>query len=67
MLCANTGLYTPTSGSAEINGYSILTEMDQIRHSLGICPQHNILYDRLTVSEHLSFFLRLKVCTRDEQ
>ena len=35
--------------------------MDQIRRSLGICPQHNILFDRLTVKEHLSFFLKLKV------
>lgn len=55
------GLFTPTSGSAEISGYSILNEMDLIRRSLGICPQHNILFDRLTVSEHLGFFLRLKV------
>ena len=54
-------MYTPTSGYAEINGYSILTDMDQIRHSLGICPQHNVLFDRLTVREHLGFFLRLKV------
>ena len=36
--------------------------MDQIRQSLGICPQHNILYDGLTVMEHLKFFARLKVC-----
>ena len=55
------GLYTPTSGDAIINGFNILTDMDQIRQSLGICPQHNILFDRLTVTEHLSFFLRLKV------
>ena len=60
------GLYTPTAGSAEISGYSILRDMDLIRRSLGICPQHNILFDRLTVSEHLSFFLRLKVRGRFE-
>ena len=55
------GLYTPTSGTAIINGYDIRSNMDQIRHSLGICPQHNILFDRLTVREHLKFFARLKV------
>ena len=59
------GLYTPTGGSATINGFDILTNMDQIRKSLGICPQHNILFDRLTVSEHLTFFLKLKVSQRD--
>jgi len=56
------GLYTPTSGTALVNGYDILGNMDKIRESLGICPQHNVLFDRLTVAEHLSFFTRLKAC-----
>ena len=56
-----TGLFTPTGGTAIINGYNILTDMDLIRDSLGICPQHNVLFGRLTVREHLSFFIRLKV------
>ena len=55
------GLFPPTSGDAVINGYSILTDMESIRQSLGLCPQHNVLYDRLTVREHLNFFARLKV------
>lgn len=29
---------------------------------LGICPQHNILFDSLTVEEHLWFFAKLKGC-----
>ncbi len=58
-----TGLFTPTTGNAYINGYSVLTEMDLIRRSLGICPQHNVLFDRLTVYEHLAFFSMLKVST----
>ena len=56
-----TGLFPPTSGSAHINGKSILTDMDAIRESLGLCPQHNVLFDRLTVKEHLEFFINLKV------
>ena len=55
-----TGLLTPTEGNAFINGYSIITDMDNIRKSLGICPQHNVLFDRLTVREHLQFFMLLK-------
>ena len=55
------GLFPPTSGDAIINGYSILTDMESIRQNLGICPQHNVLFDRLTVKEHLNFFARLKV------
>ena len=56
-----TGLFPPTSGSAHINGKSIMTDMDAIRESLGLCPQHNVLFDRLTVQEHLEFFINLKV------
>ena len=56
-----TGLYTPTTGSAYINGYNVLSDMNLIRRSMGICPQHNVLFDRLTVSEHLTFFCMLKV------
>ena len=59
--CYLVGLYTPTSGTAVINDYDIRTNMDQIRQSLGICPQHNVLFDRLTVLEHLKLFGRLKV------
>ena len=57
----SSGLYTPTGGTAVINGYDIRSNMDQIRQSLGICPQHNVLFDRLTVMEHLKLFGRLKV------
>ena len=56
-----TGLFPPTSGSAKINGKSTVTDIDDIRESLGLCPQHNVLFDRLTVKEHLEFFTALKV------
>ena len=56
-----TGLFPPTAGSAHINGLSVVDDIDLIRRNLGICPQHNVLFDRLTVSEHLHFFARLKV------
>jgi len=55
-----TGLISPSDGTVVINGHNIRTEMGEIRRSLGICPQHNILFDRLTVKEHLLFFIRLK-------
>lgn len=28
----------------------------------GLCPQHDVLFDRLTVEEHLWFFAKLKKC-----
>ena len=47
------GIYAPNSGTAYILNNNIKTQMDKIRSSMGFCPQHDILYDELTVSEHL--------------
>ncbi|XP_035791057.1 ATP-binding cassette sub-family A member 3-like [Anopheles albimanus] len=55
-----TGMKRPSSGTAIICGHDIRTEMRQVRSSLGYCPQHNILFDSLTVWEHLYFYGRLK-------
>ncbi|XP_051002939.1 phospholipid-transporting ATPase ABCA3-like [Acomys russatus] len=54
------GLYPPTSGEAYVDGYDISQHMAQIRSSLGLCPQQNLLFDHLTVSEHLYFYCRVK-------
>ncbi len=51
-----TGLIPPSSGTAYIDGYDILTDIKVVRKRLGFAPQHNILFDRLTVKEHLEFF-----------
>ncbi|KAF6122837.1 hypothetical protein HJG60_000032 [Phyllostomus discolor] len=54
-----TGLFPPTSGRAYINGYEISQDMVQIRRSLGLCPQHDVLFDNLTVTEHLYFYAQV--------
>ncbi|KAL3853222.1 hypothetical protein ACJMK2_016778 [Sinanodonta woodiana] len=55
-----TGVLAPTSGTAIIKGYDIRTDISKVRQMLGLCPQHNILFDLLTVKEHLEFFAQLK-------
>ena len=60
------GLYKPTVGTAYINGLEITQSMDTIRKSLGFVPQHNVLFDSLTVSEHLWFYARLKGLKRGQ-
>ncbi|XP_053393737.1 ATP-binding cassette sub-family A member 2-like isoform X2 [Mercenaria mercenaria] len=55
-----TGFFPPTSGTASIYGNDIRTDMEIIRQGLGMCPQHNVLFDKLTVEEHLWFYARLK-------
>ena len=53
------GLFPPTSGRAYINGYDICQDMALIRRSLGLCPQHDVLFDNLTVREHLLFYAQV--------
>ncbi|KAL7138460.1 hypothetical protein ABFS83_10G166000 [Erythranthe nasuta] len=54
------GLIRPTSGDALVFGKNILTDMDEIRQSLGVCPQYDILFPELTVKEHLEIFANIK-------
>jgi len=51
-----TGLTPPTSGTAYINNLSIHDDIDSIRQLLGICLQENLVFDKLTVAEHLRIF-----------
>ncbi|KAI9727310.1 MAG: hypothetical protein M1828_006929 [Chrysothrix sp. TS-e1954] len=59
-LDAIAGLNTITQGSIEVDGTG----------GLGLCPQKNVLWDELTVYEHVMLFNRLKTldrkATRDE-
>ena len=55
-----TGLGEPTSGHILVNGVDIVRETSAARKFLGFCPQHNLLFDQLTVFEHLRFFALLK-------
>ena len=39
---------------------SITADMAAIRTSMGVCPQHDVLWGDLTVAEHLGFFAGVK-------
>jgi len=54
------GFIPPTSGTAVVNGYDIGEDLEGVRSSLGLCPQHNVLFDSLTVEEHLIFFTQVR-------
>lgn len=41
-----TGIFPPSAGTAKIQGLDIRTDMDDIRRFIGMCPQHNVLFDR---------------------
>ncbi|XP_006985786.1 phospholipid-transporting ATPase ABCA3-like isoform X1 [Peromyscus maniculatus bairdii] len=62
-----TGLYLPTRGKVYISGYDISSDMVQIRKSLGLCPQDDLLFPMLTVSEHLHFYYVIKGISPNER
>jgi ATP-binding cassette subfamily A (ABC1) protein 3 len=55
-----TGMLPPTEGGARIYGKDLGSELGAIRAELGVCPQHDVLWPSLTVSEHLELFAALK-------
>ncbi|CAM0910277.1 unnamed protein product [Alopecurus aequalis] len=54
------GLIPPTSGTAYVHGMDIRTDMNDIYANMGVCPQHDLLWETLTGKEHLLFYGRLK-------
>ena len=53
-----TGMYEATGGKAIFDGHNILdsNNMDHFRGKLGICPQHDTLFEDLNIREHLEMF-----------
>ncbi|GAM22256.1 hypothetical protein SAMD00019534_054310 [Acytostelium subglobosum LB1] len=61
-----TGLVPPTDGDAFITDFSIRRQMDNVRRKLGVCPQHDIIWNDLTVVEHLKIYAALKGIRRED-
>ncbi|KAL5254305.1 hypothetical protein ACHWQZ_G013923 [Mnemiopsis leidyi] len=53
-----TGMIAPTSGHYNIRYTS--EEVLDSRDTLGVCPQHNVLWEELTIAEHLLFYGQLR-------
>lgn len=55
-----TGMQSFSSGKATVYGKDVDTDLDEIRKFMGVCPQHDILYEDMTVREHLEMFAVFK-------
>lgn len=62
-----TGMYRPTSGNAWVSGYDIRDNLELVQLQIGVCPQFDILWDDLSVAEHLLFYARLKGVPPEEE
>eukprot|EP00045_Choanoeca_perplexa_P017018 m.238268 g.238268 ORF g.238268 m.238268 type:complete len:1600 (-) comp17427_c0_seq3:183-4982(-) len=56
------GSLKPSEGRVLLHGQDLadLSVRNNLRQHLGVCPQHDILFPELTVSEHLELFRAIK-------
>lgn len=61
-----TGLTKPTSGDAEVCGYSIINESDQIKKMIGVSPQETAVAPNLSVEENLELICGIHGFTKEK-
>ncbi|KAH6578232.1 hypothetical protein BASA61_004022 [Batrachochytrium salamandrivorans] len=60
------GLTPSSSGDGYMYGLSVQYQMRHIRKIMGVCPQHDILFNDLTGREHIYLYAGLKGVPREE-
>uniref|UniRef100_A0A8B9CZD6 ATP binding cassette subfamily A member 12 n=1 Tax=Anser brachyrhynchus TaxID=132585 RepID=A0A8B9CZD6_9AVES len=56
-----TGLFPTSSGTIVVYDKDIRTDQEVIRKNMGVCMQHNVLFNYLTTKEHLLLYGYIKV------
>jgi len=56
----------PSSGSAKIAGYDIITDAEEVRKRIGYLPENPPLYGEMRVTEYLNFMGEIKGVNKDE-
>lgn len=49
----------PTSGSARVNGFDVVTHPSEVRHSIGFVSNNTAIYERMTAWEMVEYFGKL--------
>jgi ATP-binding cassette subfamily A (ABC1) protein 3 len=57
----------PTSGHISVNGHDIIKDFNKVRKMIGYCPQHDAIFDLMTVEQHLEYYARLKGVIKDKR
>ncbi|CAG8640339.1 5302_t:CDS:2, partial [Funneliformis mosseae] len=60
------GAARATSGDALLYGCSVKDEIGKIRTMMGVCPQHDILFNDLTAREHIELYAGIKNIPAEE-
>jgi ABC-2 type transport system ATP-binding protein len=61
------GLLSPTTGSAQVLGYDIASQADEIRAHTGALLEHPGLYERLSAEDNLEFYGRIYHLPSDQR
>jgi ABC-type multidrug transport system ATPase subunit len=66
LISALSGTTSLTKGLGRICGFDVKTQMRDIHKVLGVCPQFDVVWDELTVHEHLLLYARIKGMKKEE-
>ena len=55
-----TGLLLASEGNVTAFERDVFRDMTEVRRMMGVCPQHDVLFELLTPQEHLDLFYELK-------
>jgi ABC-2 type transport system ATP-binding protein len=62
-----TTLLLPTSGTARVNGFNVVTQQDDVRNSIGVIPQAMTSDLELSVEENLLIYAKLYSVPREKR
>ncbi len=60
------GLMAPTNGTAQVVGYDVASNPEQVKANIGYMPQRFCLYEDHTVVENLDFYARIYGLNKDK-
>ncbi|XP_028673550.2 ATP-binding cassette sub-family A member 13-like [Erpetoichthys calabaricus] len=55
-----TGLLQPSSGEVYVEGLNMQLHLSAARRQMGVCLQHDVLFQEMTIREHLIFYGSIK-------
>ncbi|MEO1443775.1 MAG: ABC transporter ATP-binding protein, partial [Chloroflexota bacterium] len=62
-----TSILNPTSGTASIAGYDVVTQPEQVRAHVGVLTEQHGLYERMKGMRYLDFFGQVYHLTKQER
>ena len=62
-----TTVLRPSSGTAQVAGYDVISEAGKVRSAVGVLTEDHGLYDRMYILEYLDFFGQIYGMSAEER